>query len=67
MIEGLVAVLQNEEQDSLARQNALGALQKFSLRRKPDTRPYNDALWQPIRNLYSPLPPETRPCIAALR
>ena len=33
----LIDALRNEVEDSITRQNALGALQKFSLRRKPQT------------------------------
>ena len=33
----LINALRDEQQDSITRQNALGALQKFSLRRKPQT------------------------------
>ena len=37
LIQMLVGVLRFEENDSFARQNALGALQKFSLRREAQT------------------------------
>ena len=35
LVETLVGILKNEQGDTHLRQNALGALQKFSLRRKP--------------------------------
>ena len=37
LVEILVKILKNEQGDTHLRQNALGALQKFSLRRKPQT------------------------------
>ena len=37
IVEVLVKILHSEESDSSLRQNALGTLQKFSLRRKPQT------------------------------
>ena len=37
LVETLVGILKNEQGDTHLRQNALGALQKFSLRRKPQT------------------------------
>lgn len=37
LVETLVTILKNEKGDTHLRQNALGALQKFSLRRKPQT------------------------------
>ena len=38
MIDLLVSTLQDEPKDTKARQNALGALQKFSLRKMPQTK-----------------------------
>ena len=35
LVETLVRILKDEQGDTHLRQNALGALQKFSLRRKP--------------------------------
>ena len=35
LVENLVRILKEEQGDTHLRQNALGALQKFSLRRKP--------------------------------
>jgi len=37
LVEVLVRILHNEQSDSSLRQNALGTLQKFSLRRRPQT------------------------------
>jgi LisH domain-containing protein ARMC9 len=37
LVEVLVRILHNEEGDTILRQNALGTLQKFSLRRRPQT------------------------------
>lgn len=37
LVETLVTILKDEQGDTHLRQNALGALQKFSLRRKPQT------------------------------
>lgn len=37
LVENLVNILKMEQGDTHLRQNALGALQKFSLRRKPQT------------------------------
>jgi len=37
LVETLVKILKDEQGDTHLRQNALGALQKFSLRRKPQT------------------------------
>ena len=37
LVENLVQILQDETGDTPLRQNCLGALQKFSLRRKPQT------------------------------
>lgn len=37
LVEQLVKILKAEQGDTHLRQNALGALQKFSLRRKPQT------------------------------
>ena len=37
LVEVLVRILHKEEGDTILRQNALGTLQKFSLRRRPQT------------------------------
>lgn len=37
LIESLVNLLQNETEDTTLRQNTLGTLQKFSLRKKPQS------------------------------
>ena len=44
LVGSLVQVLKSEETDTLARQNALGALQKFSLRRRAQTMMIEEGL-----------------------
>ena len=51
LIQMLVGVLRFEQNDSFARQNALGALQKFSLRRQAQTTMIEEDLIQWIATI----------------